>query len=115
MDRIGLQVRRRLNWPVVLTGRMLRNSGSCCCCCSQACETDLTLVRKVGRASVGAAISGVVIAFACVALLRMLLPETRLPDPNKRLLTALFLHRTVNLVDQDSRSGRARDGLHGKF
>ena len=110
MDRIGLQVRRRLNWPVVLTGRTLRNAGSCCCCCSQAWETALAPVRKVGRA----AISGVVIAFACVALLGMLLPETLLPDPNKRLLTALFLHRIVNLVDQDSRSGRARDGLHGK-
>jgi Kef-type K+ transport system membrane component KefB len=60
-------------------------------------ETDLALVRKVGRPAISVALSGVVIPFACGASLGMLLPEALLPDPNKRLLTALFLGTALSI------------------
>jgi Kef-type K+ transport system membrane component KefB/nucleotide-binding universal stress UspA family protein len=54
-------------------------------------ETDLKLVRKVGRAAASISVTGVAVPFGCGAALGLLLPEALLPDPGKRLLTSLFL------------------------
>lgn len=54
-------------------------------------ETDLRLVRKVGRASLSIAGTGLAIPFACGFLLGQLLPASLLPHPEMRLITSLFL------------------------
>jgi Kef-type K+ transport system membrane component KefB/nucleotide-binding universal stress UspA family protein len=54
-------------------------------------ETDLKLVRRVGRAAVSISLTGVAIPLACGVALGWLLPESLLSDPGNRLLTSLFL------------------------
>ncbi|MBV9836242.1 MAG: cation:proton antiporter [Alphaproteobacteria bacterium] len=54
-------------------------------------ETDLSLVRKVRRAAFAVSLTGIVAPFLCGMLLGEWLPESLLPDANKRLITALFL------------------------
>jgi Kef-type K+ transport system membrane component KefB/nucleotide-binding universal stress UspA family protein len=54
-------------------------------------ETDLKLVRKVGRAAASISLTGVAVPFGCGVALGLFLPESLLPDPGKRLLTSLFL------------------------
>ncbi len=54
-------------------------------------ETDLGLVRKVRRAAASISLSGVAVPFACGVALGLVLPQSLLPDPGKRLLTSLFL------------------------
>src|SRR6266702_2216656 len=54
-------------------------------------ETDLKLVRKVGRAAISISLTGVAVPFACGVAVGWLMPEFLLPDPDKRLLTSLFL------------------------
>src|SRR5262245_36772031 len=50
-------------------------------------ETDLKLVRQTGRASVLASLMGIVIPFICGVGLGEMLPDSLLPDPQKRLMT----------------------------
>jgi Kef-type K+ transport system membrane component KefB/nucleotide-binding universal stress UspA family protein len=54
-------------------------------------ETDLKLVRRVRRAAISISVTGVAVPLACGVALGWLLPESLLPDPEKRLLTSLFL------------------------
>ena len=54
-------------------------------------ETDLPLVRRVGRTAITVAIAGVAIPFACGVALGEMLPDSLLPKPEARLVTALFL------------------------
>jgi Kef-type K+ transport system membrane component KefB/nucleotide-binding universal stress UspA family protein len=54
-------------------------------------ETDLPLVRRVGRTAVTVAVAGVAIPFACGVWLGEMLPDSLLPKPEARLVTALFL------------------------
>src|ERR1700730_11282598 len=54
-------------------------------------ETDLALVGKVRRAAASVSVTGVAVPFACGITLGLFLPESLLPAPGKRLLTALFL------------------------
>ncbi|HXP98326.1 MAG TPA: cation:proton antiporter [Telmatospirillum sp.] len=54
-------------------------------------ETDLKLVRKVGRAAFSVSISGICIPFACGFALGQFLPEQLLPRPEQRLFASLFL------------------------
>lgn len=54
-------------------------------------ETDLALVRKVGRAAISISLVGVAVPFACGFALGLSVPDALLPDAGKRLLTALFL------------------------
>ena len=54
-------------------------------------ETDLKLVRRVGRAAISTSLTGVAVPLACGIALGWLLPDSLLPDPEKRLLTSLFL------------------------
>jgi Kef-type K+ transport system membrane component KefB len=54
-------------------------------------ETDLALVGKVRRAAASVSVAGVAVPFGCGVALGLALPDSLLPDPGKRLLTALFL------------------------
>jgi Kef-type K+ transport system membrane component KefB len=60
-------------------------------------ETDLKLVRKVGRAAISVSLTGVAVPFAFGATLGWFMPESLLPDANKRLLTALFLGTALSI------------------
>ncbi|MGE0565248.1 MAG: cation:proton antiporter [Pseudolabrys sp.] len=61
-------------------------------------ETDLKLVRQTGRASFYASAMGIVVPFACGVALGLMLPETMLPGPDKRLITALFLGTALSIA-----------------
>ena len=54
-------------------------------------ETDLKLIRKVGQTAISISLTGVAVPFVCGLALGWLLPESLLPQPERRLLTALFL------------------------
>lgn len=54
-------------------------------------ETDLQLVRRVGRAAIAAALAGVAVPFACGFALGELLPAEYLRNPAARLVTSIFL------------------------
>src|SRR6202162_2391896 len=61
-------------------------------------ETDLKLVRQTGRAAVFASLMGIVVPFACGVALGEMLPDSLLPDPGKRLITALFLGTALSIA-----------------
>jgi Kef-type K+ transport system membrane component KefB/nucleotide-binding universal stress UspA family protein len=61
-------------------------------------EVDLKLVRQTGRASVFASLAGIAVPFACGVALGELLPDSILPDPGKRLITALFLGTALSIA-----------------
>ena len=60
-------------------------------------ETDLPLVRRVGRTAVVVAIAGVVVPFACGIWLGEMLPDSLLPKPEARLVTAIFLGTALSI------------------
>jgi Kef-type K+ transport system membrane component KefB/nucleotide-binding universal stress UspA family protein len=60
-------------------------------------ETDLRLVRKVGRAAISISIAGVALPFACGFALGELLPENLLPHPDQRLVASLFLGTALSI------------------
>ena len=60
-------------------------------------ETDLKLVRRVGRAAVSVSIAGVAVPFVCGVALGALMPDSLLPNPEQRLLTALFLGTALSI------------------
>lgn len=61
-------------------------------------ETDLKLVRASSRASIMASLGGIVIPFACGFALGEFLPDAMLPDPDKRLITSLFLGVALSIA-----------------
>ena len=61
-------------------------------------ETDLKLVRATGRAAVSASLAGILLPFLCGVGLGLALPESLLPDPDKRLITALFLGTALSIA-----------------
>jgi Kef-type K+ transport system membrane component KefB/nucleotide-binding universal stress UspA family protein len=61
-------------------------------------ETDLKLVRQTGRAAVFASLMGIIVPFACGVALGEFLPDSLLPDPSKRLITALFLGTALSIA-----------------
>jgi Kef-type K+ transport system membrane component KefB/nucleotide-binding universal stress UspA family protein len=61
-------------------------------------ETDLKLVRRVGRASVTVSLAGIVLPFACGFALGEFMPEGMLPKPDQRLITALFLGTAMSIA-----------------
>src|SRR5262245_35730088 len=61
-------------------------------------ETDLKLVRQTGRASLFASLMGIVIPFVCGVMLGEMLPDSMLPDPQKRLITSLFLGTALSIA-----------------
>jgi Kef-type K+ transport system membrane component KefB/nucleotide-binding universal stress UspA family protein len=54
-------------------------------------ETDLKLVRRIGRAAFAVMGTGVAVPFVCGFLLGQLIPASILPTPEHRLITSLFL------------------------
>jgi Kef-type K+ transport system membrane component KefB len=60
-------------------------------------ETDLKLVRKFGRAALSVALSGVAVPFVCGVALGEMIPQSLLPNTDKRLLTALFLGTALSI------------------
>jgi K+:H+ antiporter len=60
-------------------------------------ETDLQLVKRVGRAAVTVAVAGVAIPFICGVGLGEMLPDSLLPKPGARLVTALFLGTALSI------------------
>ena len=60
-------------------------------------ETELSLVRDVRRAAFSASLAGIALPFACGFALGYFLPERMLPDPNKRLITSLFLGTALSI------------------
>jgi Kef-type K+ transport system membrane component KefB len=60
-------------------------------------ETDLRLVRRVGRPAITAAVAGVTVPLLCGFVLGELLPSSLLPNPEARLVTALFLGTALSI------------------
>ena len=60
-------------------------------------ETDLKLVRKVGRAALSISLTGIAVPFACGFALGEFLPRSLLPHPDQRLLTSLFLGTALSI------------------
>jgi Kef-type K+ transport system membrane component KefB/nucleotide-binding universal stress UspA family protein len=60
-------------------------------------ETDLSVIRSCRRAAFSVSFAGIAIPFACGVLLGEWLPAALLPDPNKRLITALFLGTALSI------------------
>jgi Kef-type K+ transport system membrane component KefB/nucleotide-binding universal stress UspA family protein len=60
-------------------------------------ETDLRLVRRVGRAAVTVAAAGVALPFACGFALGEMLPDSILPSPQARFVSALFLATALSI------------------
>src|SRR5471032_1956479 len=61
-------------------------------------ETDLKLVRQTGRAAVFASLMGILFPFVCGVALGMMMPDSLLPDPGKRVITALFLGTALSIA-----------------
>jgi Kef-type K+ transport system membrane component KefB/nucleotide-binding universal stress UspA family protein len=60
-------------------------------------ETDLQMVRRVGRAAIAVSVAGVAIPFACGFTLGELLPAEFLPKPDARLVTSIFLGTALSI------------------
>lgn len=60
-------------------------------------ETDLVLVNRVRRAAATVSISGIALPFACGVLLGELLPDSMIADPQRHLITALFLGTALSI------------------
>jgi Kef-type K+ transport system membrane component KefB/nucleotide-binding universal stress UspA family protein len=60
-------------------------------------ETNLSVIRGCRRTAFSVSIAGIAIPFACGVAMGEWLPETLLPDPGKRLITALFLGTALSI------------------
>src|SRR5579885_496446 len=60
-------------------------------------ETDLALVQRMKRTAFFTSLSGIILPFACGFLLGEYIPDSMLPDPAKRLATALFLATALSI------------------
>lgn len=60
-------------------------------------ETDLKLVRKVGRAAIAISIAGILVPFACGFALGEFLPDALLPRPDQRLVASLFMGTALSI------------------
>jgi Kef-type K+ transport system membrane component KefB/nucleotide-binding universal stress UspA family protein len=60
-------------------------------------EIDFGIVRRRKRMAFFSSVSGIVLPFACGLVLGELLPDSLLPAPEKRLVTALFLATALSI------------------
>src|SRR5262249_39502376 len=60
-------------------------------------ETDLKLVRTVGKAALSISLTGVAVPFLCGFALGQFIPASLLPHPDQRLLTSLFLGTALSI------------------
>ncbi|MBS0580573.1 MAG: cation:proton antiporter [Proteobacteria bacterium] len=54
-------------------------------------ETDLSVFRQARRPAISISLTGILVPFACGVVTGFFLPQSLLPDPGRRLVTALFL------------------------
>jgi Kef-type K+ transport system membrane component KefB/nucleotide-binding universal stress UspA family protein len=60
-------------------------------------ETDFGLIKRIRRAALSTSISGIALPFVCGFLLGESLPASILPQPQYRLITALFLGTALSI------------------
>jgi Kef-type K+ transport system membrane component KefB/nucleotide-binding universal stress UspA family protein len=60
-------------------------------------ETDLKLVRRIGRAAFSVSLTGIVLPFACGFALGQFLPVSLLPHPEARTVASLFLGTALSI------------------
>ena len=60
-------------------------------------ETDLSVIRNCRRTAFTVSIAGIAIPFACGVTLGLWLPDSVLPDPDKRFITSLFLGTALSI------------------
>ncbi|HVV95443.1 MAG TPA: cation:proton antiporter [Hyphomicrobiales bacterium] len=60
-------------------------------------ETDLSLVRRTRRSAVAVSLSGIALPFVLGFGLGQIVPDSLLPDPGRRLVTALFLGTALSI------------------
>jgi Kef-type K+ transport system membrane component KefB/nucleotide-binding universal stress UspA family protein len=60
-------------------------------------DTDFKMVRRQKRTALFSSLSGIVLPFACGFVLGELLPDSLLPAPDRRFLTALFLATALSI------------------
>ncbi|NLR98282.1 universal stress protein [Rhizobium sp. P38BS-XIX] len=60
-------------------------------------ETDLGLAKRLRKSAAGVSLTGIVIPFAAGFALGELIPDWLLPDPEKRLVTSLFLGTALSI------------------
>lgn len=60
-------------------------------------ETDLKLVRKIGKAAIAISIAGILVPFACGFALGEFLPDALLPKPEQRLVASLFMGTALSI------------------
>jgi Kef-type K+ transport system membrane component KefB/nucleotide-binding universal stress UspA family protein len=60
-------------------------------------DTDLSVFRDARRAALSISLSGIIVPFACGIALGALLPESLLPTPPRRAITALFLGTALSI------------------
>jgi Kef-type K+ transport system membrane component KefB/nucleotide-binding universal stress UspA family protein len=60
-------------------------------------DTDLSVFRDARRAALSISLSGIVVPFVCGIALGALLPESLLPTPPRRAITALFLGTALSI------------------
>jgi Kef-type K+ transport system membrane component KefB/nucleotide-binding universal stress UspA family protein len=60
-------------------------------------ETDLKLVKKVGKAAIAISIAGILVPFACGFVLGEFLPDALLPKPEQRLVASLFMGTALSI------------------
>jgi Kef-type K+ transport system membrane component KefB/nucleotide-binding universal stress UspA family protein len=60
-------------------------------------ETDLKLVKRVGRAAITVSAAGIAVPFACGMALGEMLPDSILPRPDQRFITSIFLGTALSI------------------
>src|SRR5258707_1166273 len=60
-------------------------------------ETDFSIVKRMRRAALSSSLSGIIFPFACGLFLGEFLPDSMLPEPEKRIVTALFLATALSI------------------
>src|ERR1035438_4293150 len=60
-------------------------------------ETDLKLVKRVGRAAITVSAAGVAVPFACGFALGEMLPDSILPMPDQRFITSILLGTALSI------------------
>jgi Kef-type K+ transport system membrane component KefB/nucleotide-binding universal stress UspA family protein len=60
-------------------------------------ETDLKLVRRIGKAATSVSVAGILLPFICGFALGEVMPQSLLPDPGQRLMVSLLLGTALSI------------------
>lgn len=60
-------------------------------------ETDLKLVRRIGKAAISVSVAGILLPFICGFALGEIMPQDLLPDPGQRLMVSLLLGTALSI------------------